>query len=280
MLISCLLTCLFAPTVQPLELSGSNAPFACAVATFVQDPPVVEDEDEDKPPTKEEIEAMVETIKIAFGPKTTVAERLDAVEAARTVPADDVAKALEKGLKDDELEITLATLLVLAKMDVDEALDQLVSFHKKDKRLKKDDQLLADTLKAIAWHGDEDTVDLFSKNLFSNTSNAVIKARIYGLGMIREPEAVEALMDILKASTNKQGNQNPYMAELELALTVLVGDTDCGKNQAKWIAWWNDNKRDLDISEVMPEINKNQLRVWNNYWGIKNEPREKEGGGR
>ena len=93
MLISCLLTCLFAPTVQPLELSGSNAPFACAVATFVQDPPVVEDEDEDKPPTKEEIEAMVETIKIAFGPKTTVAERLDAVEAARTVPADEVAKA-------------------------------------------------------------------------------------------------------------------------------------------------------------------------------------------
>lgn len=268
MLFTLLLTC--------LPLTPPAPPVAAPPIPLIQDPV---EEPEDEGPTEDEIEAMVARIEAAFKPKVEIADKLDAIQAAADVPADDVAKALRDGLDDDEHEVVNATLGVLAKMPVEKALDELLRFHKKDRRLKKDDELLANSFKAIAWHGDADTVELFTDKVFHNTSKQVLQARIYGLGLIRAPEAVEGLIDVMKAGNVKKGNQNPYMAEIELALTVLVGETDCGKNQAKWIAWWNDHKRDLEVPVEPPELNKNMQRQWNNYWGIKAD-REKGDGSR
>lgn len=259
------------PLLAPTTLEGTAPPLTLGGA-------LEEPEDEPEGPTEEEIEAMVERLEAAFAPKTELGERLAAVEAAGAVPADAVAKALRAGLDDEEKELTLLTLGVLATMPVDEAYDQLERFHKKDRRLKKDADLLEASFKALAWQANPDAIDLFTDKLFNNTSNKVVKARILGLGMIRDPESVEALIDIMKAQPPKQKNQ--YMGEIALALTVLVGETDCGKSDERWVAWWNDHKRDLEVPAEMPEINKAQQRAWNLYWGIKNDRKKDEDGPR
>lgn len=272
MWISTLLTSL--PLLTPLALPAPHVPGAVP-----QPAPLLlgdaEDEEEEQGPTKAEVEAMVERLEDAFKGKTEVDERIEAVQAAAAVPHDDVAKALRDALGDKEAEVTLAALDVLGKMPVEEALDELLRFHKKDRRLKKNDELLAESFKAIARHGDPDTAELFTDNLFGNTSDVVVEARILGLGMIRDAVAVEGLMDVLKATYGKKGgNQPKVMPHLVLAMTVLIGEHENGSDKDKWVAWWNDNKRDLEISAELPEIPAQMLRKWQLYWGLETD-REK-----
>lgn len=263
------------PLLAPLALS---APPTAWVGPQPAPLFALDDEDEDEEeqgPTKAEVEAMVERIEEAFKGKTEVLVRVEAVRAAAAVPHDDVAKALRDALGDKESEVTLAALDVLGKMPVEEALDELLRFHKKDRRLKKDDELLAESFKAIARHGDPDTAELFTDNLFSNTSDVVVEARILGLGMIRDAVAVEGLMDVLKATYGKKGgNQPKVMPHLVLSMTVLIGEHENGSNKDKWVAWWNDNKRDLEISAELPEVPAQMLRKWQTYWGLETD-REK-----
>lgn len=253
------------PEVQPLAL-------------FAQDPVTEEVSDE---PDAKTIEAALDALKMGFGKGTETPEHLAAVEAAASVPCKEIARALGKyGLKDKDVEVAGATLLVLAKMDTPEALDQLIGFHKKDRRLKDDEELLAATLRAIAWHGDPKTIDILAKDLFTDASKSVIRARVLGLGRIRSMESVEALMGIMKSAARNK--IQPFMDDLSLSLAVLTG-VDNGKNQDRWIAWWNDNKRELEIAEEPPVIDKQLQRKWNYFWGVRNdverdEKREDRGG--
>jgi len=266
------------PLLAPLALSAPptapGVPLPLPMLLSVLDDE--DDEGEEEGPTKAEVEAMLERIAEAFKGKTEIEVRVEAVQAAAAVPHDDVAKALRDALGDKESEVTLAALDVLGMMPVEEALDELLRFHKKDRRLKKDNELLAASFKAIARHAEPDTAELFTDNLFSNTSNVVLEARILGLGMIRDAVAVEGLMDVLKATYGKKGgNQPKVMPHLVLSMTVLIGTHENGSNKDKWVAWWNDNKRDLEISEELPEIPAQTLRKWQIYWGLETD-REKD----
>lgn len=246
------------------------APHEVAAPTLLSSAPLVlsqEDTDE-VTPDKDAIKAALERLKVAFDKDTETPERIEAISSMRDVPCKEVAKALAKGLKDKDLEVVQTTLEVLAKMDVDAALDQLVAFHKRDRRLKDDEALLENTLKAIAWRGDPSTIDLLSDDIFTDASKGVLRARILGLGRIRTTESVKALIGIMKSSSKNKAN--PYMDELNLSLAVLTG-VDKGKSQDRWFSWWNDNKKTLEVSEQPPEIQKQLQRKWDKYWGIKME---------
>jgi len=242
-------------------------------------PLVLVDEDEDGALDPEVIEAMVESLDVAFDKDTEIPERVQAIEAAAAVPHEDVVKALKPGLKDKDLEVVRATLQVLGKMEtVDDSLDELVKFYKKDRRLKKDEELKAETLWCIAWRGSPETLDLLSEDLFTNSAKRILQARIYGIGRCRTPEAVEALMDIMKSAG--KGKVQPFMEDIRLSLAVLTG-VDQGSNQNRWIQWWGENKRDLNVPEVQPEIHKGLQRKWDNFWGTRRIERagdEDEGG--
>lgn len=220
-----------------------------------------------KAPTKDQIKAALEELKTAFG-KGTLADQFAAIEGAGDTPCDKVAEALGKVLRDPEEECVSLALKALAKMKTPKALPQLTAFHKKDKRLKKNDRMLAETLQAIAWHGDPKTIDLFAKEVLKNTSAQVQKARILGLGMIRSTESVEALIGLMKSSNHKK--VQPLMDKVSMTLTVLVGENDNGKNINRWVAWWNDNKRDLEV-DADAKLPKSVAGKWNTYWGIKSK---------
>jgi len=251
------------PQVQPAPLHAS-----------------IEDPVQEGPDAKT-IKAAVEALGVAFAKDTETPERLAGIEAAVGVPCTEVARALGKfGLKDKDSEVVGAALLVLGKMDVPEALDQLTSFHKKDRRLKKDEALLALTLKAIAWRGDVSTIGILSEDIFTDASKDVLRARILGLGRIRSTESVEALISVMKSAARNK--VQPFMDDLSMSLTILTG-VDQGKNQDRWIAWWNENKHELEVSAEQPEIDKLMQKKWDHFWGIKRpdergEKREERGG--
>ena len=244
-------------------------------------PLVIEDEEEEAELDPELVEATVEALEAAFEKGVEVPERVQAIEAAAEVPHEDVAVALRDGLRDKDLEVLQTTVQVLGKMEtVDRALDELVRFYKKDRRLKDDYGLKAETLRSIAWRGSPETLDLLSDDLFTNTDKRVLQARIYGIGRCRTPEAVEALMDIMKSAGQKK--VKPFMDDLRLSLAVLTG-ADNGNSQNRWIQWWGDNKRDLEVPEQQPEIHKGLQKKWDAFWNTKPVPRKKgeeEEGGR
>lgn len=264
----------------PLGASPSPATPAPLAPVAAVTPPVTWVDDEEVEELDEDtVEAAVEALEAAFEKGVEVPERISAIQDAAAVPHEDVVRALKPGLKDDSQEVLLATMRVLGKMEtVEDSLDELVTFYKKDRRLKKDEDLKAETLWCIAWRGSPETLDLLSDDLFTNTNRRVLTARIYGMGRCRTPEAVESLMDIMKSAGKKK--VQPFMADLRLSLAVLTG-ADNGNDQNRWIQWWGDNKRDLHVPEKQPEIHKGLQRKWDNFWGTQRDARgDDEGRGR
>ena len=190
------------------------------------------------------------------------------------------AKALAKGIKDKEPEVVTATIDGLRQMAIPGALKELVSAHKRERNLKKNDDQFAALLKAIGSYGDADNVDLLADDMLHNPHRDIIRARILSLGNTRCRESAEELISIMNSAARKK--IQPYMGEISLALTALTG-ADEGKSQDRWTTWWNANKRDLEIEETMAPLPKKLKAQWNKYWGIyededRGEKREDRGG--
>ncbi|MFT6362075.1 MAG: HEAT repeat protein [Planctomycetota bacterium] len=253
------------PVVE-LELQAPAAPLANqgAIALLVSGNDKEEEADEPKIDPKK-VEATVELLKQAFKKGSKVADKLEAITAAVDVLHEDVAKALAKGLKDKEAEVVISTIDALRQMKIPSALTELVSAHKRERNLKKDDDQFAALLKAIGSYGDHDHVELLADDMLHNPHREVIRARILSLGNTRCNESAEELISIMNSAAKKK--IQPYMGEISLALTALTG-ADEGKSQDRWTTWWNANKRDLEIEETMPPLPKKLKAIWNKYWGI------------
>ena len=261
-----------------LPLTTVAGPFAATTALPPEPAAVVIDEDDEEEEELDPklVEATVEALEAAFEKGVEIPDRLTAIEASALVPHEDVAKALRDGLGDDDLEVVRATLVVLGKMEtVERSLDELLRFNKKDKRLKKDEDLFAETLKAISWRGSPETIDILSEDIFGTVSPKIIRARIFGLGRCRTFESVEALMGLMKGAG--KGKVQPFMDDLRISLSILA-DVDHGNSQVRWLEWWSENKRDLEISEEVPAIHNALQKRWDKYWGSTRAPKEKKGG--
>ncbi|MDF1799730.1 MAG: hypothetical protein P1V81_11175 [Planctomycetota bacterium] len=262
-----------------LLLPLTTVPGPTATTLVLQPEPtafVLEEEEEEQLDPKL-VKATAEALEAAFEKGVEVPDRVAAIEAAAAVPHEDVAKALRDGLGDDDLEVVRATLVVLGKMEtVERSLDELLRFEKKDKRLKKDEDLFADTLKAISWRGSPETIELLSEDIFGTISPKIIRARIFGLGRCRTFESVEALMGLMKGAA--KGKVQPFMDDLRISLSILAG-VDHGNSQVRWLEWWSENKRGLEIDEEVPAIHNALQKRWDKYWGSTRAPKEKGGRG-
>ena len=93
----------------------------------------------------------------------------------------------------------------------------------------------------------------------------VVRARILGLAQIRTPASVEELFSIMRKTDRRR--VQPHMGDFQLALVVLTG-VDHGTDLDRWIGWWNESKKTLQVAEKpspMPEELQNR---WNRYWGL------------
>jgi hypothetical protein len=214
-------------------------------------------------PEQAEIEAAVTRLREAFK-GGDAAERVRAIEAATAVLDGTVIAWIGKGLRDSEPTVVTAAVESLRFMDHPDALECLHGLYKRDKKLRKNEEMLVRLLKAIGQHGSRLSIPILNDSPFSSPYAKVVQARILGLANIRDKDSLEALMGLMRLAGRNQ-IQN-HMRSFRLALMVLTG-TDEGRSQDAWVSWWNDNKRALVVDPKPPALPKELQRLWDAYWG-------------
>jgi hypothetical protein len=239
-----------------------------------------EGQDDPPLPSKEQIDEAVLDLKKAFDSKET-ADRIAAIERRSDVLSSQVVEWIAKGLKDQERDVRMAAIQALRWMEHPAALEALHDLYGRDKKLRKDEELHEALLKAIAQHGSVTSIAILSETSSKDATHKIVQARILGLGRIRNPQAVEALFQLMKS----QGRHRvqPYMDHFRLSLLVLLGDDHGGKSQDAWLRWWNEHRKELVVAPQPPELPDLLQRAWSRYWDLEVEyerpERRRERGG-
>ncbi|MEZ6015840.1 MAG: HEAT repeat domain-containing protein [Planctomycetota bacterium] len=244
--------------------AGAEARVAPPHSTAPASSPALQD-DVPAPPAKEVVERAVKALKVGLSAKEP-AQRIAALQLAAEVVHRDVVKAITEALGDDATEVRDFTIDLLGKIEDPSALAALHAYAKKNRRTLPDEpELYVLLLKSISRHGEPSSIELLTDKFFETDHHLVIRARILGLANIRDKRAVETLFELMTKTDRRK--VTPHIGEFQLALNVLLG-VDVGKNQDRWVAWWNDNKRSFKVLEAMPKLAAESLTAWEQHWGL------------
>ena len=194
-----------------------------------------------------------------------------AIEDAGRVADKKVVKELSGFLKHKDAEVRYLTVQTLRYNQDEEALKVLLK-QKSNKKILEDERCAEEYYYALGQKGDKRAIKILSDDLNkTNRGDKVTRARILALGRIREVESVEALMDCLVSGAARR--RHPQMTEIHTSLVVLTG-ASVRPNQDDWIAWWNDNKRGLELTKQEQELDTKKGRsAWMELWAT---PEDKE----
>lgn len=280
-----------------IALAFAPAPQPIAVLTPLPPPTFQDDEQEEKPPVDERAVAdLVERLEELLGDKQASPEdKVDLIWEAVALPHEDIVDALEDGLDDKQHTVRLATLDVLGLIDHEDAMKLLAKLAKKDKKLQDDEELAAQLFKSLGRYGVEKNKDLFVRNIFASKGAKVVQARLLSLGKIRSDDSVEELISLMNSAAGAGAGKGKggggarsnaaHMEEIRMSLYALL-EEDAGSSRDDWQKWWNDNKRDFEVSEEEGDLEGPLGRKWAKYWerttrdGDRDEEDDDRGGGR
>jgi HEAT repeat protein len=233
---------------------------------------------EEDGPSRATVEAAVKALRAAFASRDPEV-RIAALEEHR-VPDREVVALLARGLRDDESRVRRAALEALRWTPHSDALRALHRVQKRDTELRSDEQLGPALYRAIGQHADPASIDLLEERIYSETNRAIVRARLWAIGNIRDREALESLIALLRAA--KPETVKKYVRDLRVALIQLTG-VDQGEVPARWLDWWSDHRRDFEMAEEPPLMPIDLQRRWDSFWGIRRvlpreERREDRGG--
>jgi hypothetical protein len=234
------------------------APLLVLLLAAPQDPP----EGEGAPDPKAIAAAAVAELDAAFL-KGKTPERIGAIEKAARIADAGVVQRVAKGLDDADPKVQSAAIEALRVTDHADALAALHSTAKTNKKLRKDPELHAKLLKAIGQHGSVSSLPVLADGGLGG-ENAVVDARILGLANIRSKRSLEELVNLMRVAD--RGRVEQFMPCFRLALMRLTG-ADQGTSIDKWIAWWNENKKDFAVAEEPPLLPADLQRRWDSFWG-------------
>jgi hypothetical protein len=226
--------------------------------------PLAADDEKKSPPDPELVKSTIARLEKAYK-SNDPAETKKALEAATEVVHPEVISRVARGLKEKDIEIKTAVLEALRWMDHPDALEELHATYERDESLREHEALSAVLLKAIGQHGDPSSIEILAGDLVESPNHQAIRARLLGLGNIRKRESVEALLNLMQR--DGRGTQPAQMEDYRLALLVLTG-TDQGPSRDRWVRWWNENKKTLEISAELPELPRPKLLEWRRFWGL------------
>jgi len=229
-------------------------------------------------PDPERVEAVVDELERAFdGSETT--PKVRALEAAGEVPAPEVVDAIVRGLREKEREVKQAVIQALRWMDHPNAVVALRETFEKNRALREDEEFAPALLKAIGQHGDPGSLRLLQKDALGGKNHATRRARLLGLGMIRERASIEALLQLMRGTDERKVER--AMDDLRLSLMMLTG-TDRGPSAAAWRSWWSDHAKDFVLPAEPPRLPPPFAAQWYNFWGLDKDhgraPRREERG--
>jgi hypothetical protein len=252
--------------VLVLALACPSFPAAAPLAPLVQDEGGV---------SKERVEAALEALEAA-AKGDDAAAYATAIRASADALDERVIDAVAKALKSKQAEVSGAAIDTLGRMRHPESTRALTGFYKSHKKALTDDEpQLAELLKAIGRLGDPKGIDTLIDSPFSAKSYPVLRARLLGLGNIRDAESIEGLVSL--ASKVGERDLENYMSDIRLALVQLTGE-DQGDDPRQWGAWWRDAKKGYAVSPEAKPLPAEMRVRWNEYWGIQDEAQGGEGG--
>ena len=215
-------------------------------------------------PTEAQVEATLEALEAAYRAKAD-GPKSNALLRARDVVAPRVIDKVAEGLRFESVEVRTSVLEALRWMDHPDALQALHRIYKSKRDVRRHEQLNGVLLRAIGQHGDPSSVDVLAEDGGEAPGSDATRARILGLGKIRDKRALEALMKRLKRG--KPARIRSRMDDYRLSLVVLTG-VDRGSKPEAWSSWWNKNKKDFRVAPELPEVPRASLARWQEYWGI------------
>ncbi|MHC4136747.1 MAG: HEAT repeat domain-containing protein [Planctomycetota bacterium] len=223
-------------------------------------------------PTAEQVKAAVANINEAFKTKDDQL-RINAIQGAAGLIHADTVRAVSRGLRVNRKAVRLAAVDALGWMKHPEGLKQLHRMYRREKDLHRQEELFAAVLKAIGRHGHKSSIKVLFDSPFKGLTIHSGRARIMGLGRIRQRDSVETLIKAMRLTGRRPRDfrvpDNPrFLEEANVALTVLTGETP-GTSKDDWQKWWRDNKRKFRMKKELPKIPKSYEVRWEEYW---NEP--------
>jgi len=219
-----------------------------------------------EPPDRATVTRALEELSEAFSDGDSQT-RLEALQNSSGVLDPDVIAFFAKAIGDRDVQVRRAALGYLGTMRHPRALDSLHSaYRKKKKSLRKDPETFVVLLESMGRHGSPDSIELLAEGALANLEFQVSKARILGLGNIRDRRAVEQLIALITKASRHQ--VQPHMQHVRMALMVLTG-VDQGTSQDAWLHWWNKNKKTLEVSVEPPRLPRGIQRRWDEYWGLR-----------
>jgi len=149
------------------------------------------------------------------------------------------------------------------------ALKALHRLYKRDKALRENEVLFARLLQAIGRHSDRSSIEVLKDNPFDHLTVASGRARILGLGRIRDVRSVESLIAGMQLAGNdargRRTGQPRHSDDFRLALTSLTGE-DRGLAKDAWISWWRDAKNGFKVAPERPSLPPDLKTAWESYW--------------
>jgi hypothetical protein len=220
-------------------------------------------QDPGAPPDPALVEATAKEVRKALAAGAT-AERVAAVEQASAVVAPEVIEQIARGLRQDEAQVQLAVLRALRFMDHPDALAELEQAYEQRRELHERPELYEELVKGIAAHGSPDSVGLLIDFSLRHLTRPVMRARILGLGRVRDAAALDALFAVM----DKLGSEasRPYLDDLRLALMALVGPQPGVESPDEWRRWWRAHRSGLEVAATPPELPVQAARFWRTYW--------------
>ena len=223
-------------------------------------------------PKAAQVKAAVANISEAFKTKDDQL-RINAIQAAAGLIHPDIVRAISRGLRVNRKAVRLAAVDALGWMKSPEGLKQLHRMYRREKDLHRQEELFAAVLKAIGRHGDKSSVRVLYDSPFKGLTIHSGRARIMGLGRIRQRDSVETLIKAMRLTGRRPRDfrvpDNPrFLEEVNVAMTVLTGATP-GTSKDDWQKWWRDSKRKFRMKKELPRIPKSYETRWEEYW---NEP--------
>jgi len=218
-------------------------------------------------PDRDDAADAVRDLKEAYATKSDD-EIIAAIQRNARYNDDGVIRMIAKGLSSRSASVQLAAVDALGWMKNRSALRQLHRLYHRDRSLREREDVFAALFKAIGRHGDKSSLDVLVDAPFKGLTVEVGRARILGVGNIRDKRALEQLVKALRLGGEKRRPKEPvFMEDFRLAFAVLTG-VDVGPSREAMDSWWRENRRKFEVAPGRPPLSPALQERWERFWGV------------
>lgn len=261
------LTLLAPPLLVVAALAPASAAPLGSAAAHAAPARVQEPADEKKETPKERAakeRAAVKKLTEGLRSKEANERQGSLVDAAKT-PYPGVIKTFGKALGDGPNDLAMIAAELLGQMEEEQALETLRRFvTRQRKALAKNPELLREVLRAIGRHRAPDSIPLLIKGAFEEEDSQTRQARVFAVANVRSAEAAKAIFGEMKKTDAKR--LRGRLANVRPALIYLTG-TDAGQDPARWLQWWESNRRTFKVPAQPPKLSGDYANQWARFWG-------------